>query len=245
MFKKSLLLLAALFAVRAEAQKDSVRARFTTGATHMVAGAATFDFPELDRRIAGAGLPGVARSAATLGIGSEVRAGRLFAGAGFQTLITRDQSNAAHRTRLAGSYALVDLGLAAVSGKGWSVVPVAGIGAAHISVNVRELGDFTFDEGLARPAREIGMSGLTAITHAGLLVERRFSREKGDMAVALRGGVMRSFGSESWTSDASKVEGGPAGLRGSYLRLMLSRPIKARRDAIAPAVGSVLQTIVR
>lgn len=243
-------LLVAMFGATAPAARcqsksgnDSIPARFTIGATHAVAGMTNFEFPELDARIAAAGLPAVAHQTASLGIGSDIRLRRLLLGAGFQTLVTRDQLNDAYRTRLAGSYAMLDLGIIAIDVKRWSVTPFAGIGAAHISVNVRERGDFTFDEALARPARELGMSGLTAITHAGLQLTRRFSIDRGDFAIAVRGGVLRSVGSQAWTSDANRVEGGPAGLRGSYVRLMFSRPIRTRRDALVPAAGAVLQTV--
>jgi hypothetical protein len=232
----------------APAQKqaaDTVTPRFTIGSTHFVAGVARFESADLDTRVATAGLPSVARTAATFGIGTDVRAGRMLFGASFQSLITQDQKNDAYRTRLGGAYTLLDVGIAVVDRDKWSLYPIAGVGLTQLSVNVREIGVFTFDEGLASPAREIGMSGLGAATHMGLLLERRFHRGTAEYALAIRGGITRSFGSQSWTSDANKVDDGPSGVRGSYLRLMFSRPLSSRRDAVLPAAGAVAQVALR
>jgi hypothetical protein len=224
---------------------DTVTPRFTIGSTQVVAGYARFDFADLDARIAAAGLPSVARSAATVGIGTDIRSGRLLLGIGFQSLITRDHRDAAYRMRLAGRYTLLDAGIAALQTSGWSVYPLAGLGLTSLQVSVRERGDFTFDEALERPSRELGMSGLGALAHAGLLIERRFHRRDAEYAIALRAGVTRSFGSQAWTSDANRVAGGPSGLRGSYVRLAFSRPLRARRDAMATALGTVAQAAIR
>ena len=244
----STLILASIAPRHALAQKaaaDTVTPRFTIGSTHFVAGVARFEFADLDARVAAAGLPSVARTAATFGIGTDVRAGRMFFGASFQSLITRDNSNDAYRTRLGGAYTLLDVGVAVVDRDTWSLYPVAGIGLTQLSVNIREMGEFTFDEGLSRPSREIGMSGLGAATHAGLLIERRFHRGEAEYALAIRAGITRGFGSQSWMSDAKKVDDGPSGVRGSYLRLMFSRPLRSRRDAVLPAAGAVAQAALR
>ena len=224
---------------------DTVTPRFTTGSTHVIAGFARFEFADLDARVAAAGLPNVARSAATVGLGTDVRAGRLLFGASFQSLITQDHSNTAYRTRLGGSFTLFDAGATLVDRGGWAVTPVLGLGLTSLNVSLREIGDFTFDEALARPSRELGMSGLGGVTHAGLLIERRFHRGDAEYALAIRGGMTRSFGSQAWTSDASKVDDGPSGMRGAYVRIMFSRPMKARRDAVLPTAGFLAQAVLR
>src|SRR4051812_46272942 len=236
-------------ATPAQAQKksaaDTITPRFTTGSTYMSAGSVQLDFAELDSRLAAAGLPSAASSAASIGIGSDIRMGRLMLGAGFQSLITHDHKDAAWRTRTGGSYALADVGVNLAGRGSWSLYPIVGLGVTNISVSLRERGDFTFDEALARPARELGMSGLGGLTHGGLLVERRFHRGDAEYALAIRAGVMRSFGSQSWRSDASTVGGGPSGVRASYVRIAFSRPMKSRRDAILPAAGAFAQTVLR
>jgi hypothetical protein len=140
---------------------------------------------------------------------------------------------------------MVDIGVAAVNTKRWSVYPIAGLGATSMSVYVREQGEFTFDEGLARPSRQLGMSGLGALGHAGLLVERRLYRDEAEYAIALRAGMTRGFGSQAWMSDMGKVSGGPSGLRGAYVRLALSRPMRHRRDAIGTGIGTLAQVAIR
>lgn len=252
MSTKSLFTLALLTTVAAhaaDAQKkspaDTVTPRFTTGSTQMVAGYVKFDFADLDARMAAAGLPRAASGAATLGIGTDVRSGPYMVGIGFQSLISQDHSDDSYRTRLAGLYTLVDFGFALANTKGWSVYPIVGLGASSITVNVRERGSFTFDEGLQRPTREVGMSGLGALAHGGILIERRLQRGESEFALGLRAGMTRGFGSQAWTSDANKVDGGPSGLRGYYARLVFSRPLRHRRDALMPAAGTVAQVVLR
>ena len=231
--------------VFAQTPKDSIKPRFTIGSTQTLVGYARFSLPELDSRIAAAGLPRAASSAATVGIGADVRHGRALAGAGFQTMITRDHRDDDYRTRLSGNFSLFDFGYAVVRSRSIWVYPVVGIGATHMSVNVKARGDFSFDDGLANPAREISMSGLAALGHFGMLVERRFSRGESEMALALRVGAMRTLGSQSWMAEDSRIDGGPKTIRGTYARLSFSRPIRTRRDAALPIAGTVVQAVIR
>ena len=224
---------------------DTATPKFTIGATQIGAGYIKFDFADLDARMASAGLPRAASAAVTIGINSDVRYRRLLAGIGFQSLITQGHSDASYKTSLAGQYTLMDAGYAILMTKGWSVYSIGGLGATSMSVYVREQGDFTFDEGLARPSRQIGMSGLGALGHGGLLVERRLRRGDAEFAIALRAGVTRGFGSQAWMSDMGAVSGGPTGVRGRYLRVALSRPMRHRRDVLSTALGTTAQVVLR
>jgi hypothetical protein len=222
---------------------DTVAARFTTGSTQMIAGYTRFEFADLDARLAAANLPHAAHGGASIGLSTDIRKGPLMFGVGFQQLITQDHSDAAYRTRMSGSYALLDVGVAMLNARGWAIYPVAGLGTSQLSVNVREKGSFTFDEGLSRPSRELGMSGLGALTHAGLLVERRLRRGESEFAISVRAGITRSLGSQAWSSDASTVQGGPSGVRATYARIAFSKPLRHRRDALVPTIGTVAQAI--
>jgi hypothetical protein len=231
---------------RTTAQATDSSARFSVGSTQTMAGAVRFDFADLDARFAAAGLPKVANTAAAIGLGADVRAGRLLFGGGFQSLLTRNRTEIAYRTRMSGGYSLFDLGYAVVQTRRTSIYPVAGIGASHLSINVRALGDFSFDDGLHSPTRELGMSGTSAIAHYGVMAEQRFQRGKGsEFAFTLRAGMTRSFGSQAWQSDESRVTGGPSGARGSYVRLGFSKPLQRRSDAFLPMGATVIQTAVR
>jgi hypothetical protein len=230
---------------RAAVPSDSVKPRFTIGSTQMALGYARHDFAALNSRMAAAGLPRVANAAATIGIGADMRMQRLLIGATYQSMLTRNSSDDAFRTRSSGSISIFDLGVAAVKTSRLSVYPLVGVGAAHLTLNVKELGDFSFDDGLASPRREMGMSGSVALAYAGLLVERKFSRKDSEFAVALRAGMARSFGSQRWDSDESRVTDGPAGMNGSYVRLAMSKPIGRRRDAAVPMAGTLVQALVR
>ena len=147
---------------------------------------------------------------------------------------------------MSGSYSLFDLGYAVVRTRRLAIYPLIGVGATRVSVNVREVGDFSFDDGLHRPARELGLSGNAALIHTGLLIEQRFRRESGsEFALSIRAGLTRSIGTQSWQSDESRVNGGPSGVHGSYLRIGFSKPLQSRRDAVLPLAGTVLQTVLR
>jgi hypothetical protein len=89
------------------------------------------------------------------------------------------------------------------------------------------------------------MSGLGALGHGGLLIERVLRRGNNEYAIALRAGVTRGFGSQAWISDMGKVSGGPTGLHSSYVRLAFSRPMRHRRDAISTGVGTLAQVAIR
>jgi hypothetical protein len=236
-------------AAQSETRSDSSApsaARFSLGTIQTMVGYAQFSFADLDSRFAAAQLPKVASSAASIGLGADVRAGRALFGGGFQTLLTRNQTDAAFRTRMSGSYSLFDVGYALVAARRIAIYPLVGVGATHVSVNVRERGDFSFDDGLQRPARELGMSGTAALVHAGILIEQRFKRPSGtEFALSIRAGLTRSIGTQAWQSDESQVNGGPSGVRGSYLRIGFSRPLASRRDAVLPIAGTVLQTVLR
>ena len=225
---------------------DSSRARFSIGSAQTVVGYVRMRSAELDSRLGAAGLPKAATSAATIGFGADVRMQRLLVGASWQSMLTRNQTDATYRTRIAGNYALFDIGFAAVDSRRLSIYPIAGLGASRLSLSVKERGDFTFDDGLGRPGRELAMAGSSGLMHAGLLVEQRFQRRSGaEYALSLRAGVTRSIGAQSWQSDESHVRNGPSGVRGSYVRVGFSRPLHSRRDAALPMAATVLQTALR
>jgi hypothetical protein len=232
-------------AMSAQTPKDSVKPRFSVGSTHTIVGYTRFSLPDLDARMAAAGLPRIASSALTVGIGADIRRGRALAGAAFQSMVTRDHKDEAYRTRLSGNYSLFDLGYAVVRSRSTSIYPIIGIGTTHMSINVKSRGDFSFDDGLDSPTREVGMTGVTALGHVGMLVERRFARGESEMAMTLRVGAMRSLGSQSWMAEESRIDGGPKTIRGTYARLGFSKPIRTRRDAALPIAGTVVQSIIR
>jgi len=239
----------ASIAAQSETRADSSApsaVRFSLGTIQTMAGYVQFSFADLDSRFAAAHLPKVASGAGSIGLGADVRAGRALFGGGFQSLLTRSQTDAAFRTRMSGSYSLFDVGYALVAAQRLAIYPLVGVGATRVSVNVRERGDFSFDDGLHSPARELGMSGTAALVHAGILIEQRFKRPNGaEFALSIRAGLTRSVGTQAWQSDESRVNGGPSGVRGSYLRIGFSRPLANRRDAVLPIAGTVLQTVLR
>ncbi|HYC51750.1 MAG TPA: hypothetical protein VEB19_11625 [Gemmatimonadaceae bacterium] len=241
----ALALLGADVAVAQNTAGDSLVPRFTIGATHTIAGAIRFSDGALDSRMAAAGLPRLASSAPTLGIGADIRTGRLIFGGSFQAIIGRDNKDAQYRSRISGSYTLLDAGVAALRTSAWSAYPMVGVGATSLSINVKETARFSFDDGLARPGRELAMSGKSALVHAGMLVERRFRTKSSEYALGIRFGVTRTIGSQLWMSDAARVNDGPRASEARYVRLSFARPMKRRRDAVLPIGGSIVQAVAR
>jgi hypothetical protein len=226
--------------------RDSSTARFAIGSARTTLGFVQFDLADLDTRFAAAGLPHAASSAATIGISTDVRAGRFLFGAGFQSLLSRNNADAAYRTRTSGGYSLFDVGYAIVDTPRFAIYPLVGVGATHVAVNVKSRGDFSFDDGLHSPGRDLGVSGTAGLVHAGLVAERRFRRASGSQfALSVRAGLTRNLGSQMWQSDESRVDGGPRGVRGSYVTIGFSKPLSSRRQAALPFVGTLLQTIPR
>jgi hypothetical protein len=230
---------------QAKAPSDSLKPRFALGATQMAIGYVRQDLSSLNARLATAGLPRVASAAMSIGIGADVRAGRFILGAAYQSLITRNRADLGFRTRSSGSVSLFDLGYALVKTRKLSISPLVGAGATHLSLNIKELGDFAFDDALQSPRRELGLSGSAVLVHAGLLVERTFARKDSEFGVGVRAGVAKSVGSQRWDSDENRVTDGPVGMKGSYLRLVVSRPISRRRDAAFPMAGTLVQAVAR
>ncbi len=222
---------------------DSSKARFTLGSTQTMAGFIQLDFTDLNARLAAAGLPIPASGTATIGIGSDLRSGRWMFGAAWQSVIARSASDAAHRTRMSGSLSLFDMGFAVIQRENFSAYHIVGLGATHATVGFKTLGDFSFNDGLDHPERELTVSGTTALVHAAMLVECRFHRESGaEFAMSFRMGVLQSIGHQSWGSAENSVTGGPTGVRGSYLRIALSKPMGSKREAILPILTTIVQT---
>lgn len=246
-FLSVVLVVAASHPLAAQAVRDdSAAAHFTVGSAQSMLGVAGFGFADLNARLAAAGLPKVANTAATIGLDADVRAGRFLFGAGFQSMLSRTQADIAYRTRMYGDYSLFDAGYALVNTTRTTIYPMVGIGVAHLAVNVKERGDFAFDDGLHSPAREVSMSATSGLAHTSVMIERRFRRASGtEFALTIRVGMMRSLTTLAWRSDESQVRDGPDGLRGSYLRIGFSRPLARRSGAALPIAGTVLQSLLR
>lgn len=236
---------AALCLAQPAAPADTARPRFAIGSSHTALGYMKLSFPELDARFDAAGLPRAASGAGALGLGVDIRPGRLLVGGGYQSLFTPNQSDASYRTRMTGGIALLDLGVDLVRSRRLSVYPIVGAGVLHLSLNVHERGDIAFDDGLATPAREIDLSNTSLLFQTGLLVEHRIAMRGAEYAVSLRFGVTGAVGNGAWRSAEDQVQGGPSGVRSTYVRFGFSRPLSRRRDAALPLAGMLGQAVVR
>ncbi len=225
--------------------QDSIAPRFSIGATHAIAGYIRLSFPSLDSRIAAAGLPRVGGAIIGVGAGTDIRMRRLLLGGGFQTLLPRTRDELALRSRLSGSHVLADVGYAVVRPDTWSVYPIGGLGVTHLSLDVRERGDFDFDDGLGRPTRELLLSGTAALLHTGMVIEHRFHIGTREFAMNVRGGMTQSIGRQRWLSHGSTVNNGPSGIRGSYLRVEFSKPIRRWTDGALQLGATAVRALVQ
>ncbi len=224
---------------------DSTRPRFTIGSTETMLGYARFSLPELDHRFVTAGLPKMASATMTVGFGVDLRAGRFLIGAGVQSLLARSESGATYRTRSSGSQSQFDVGFAAIQTPRLSIYPVFGVGVANLAVNVKERGDFAFNDGIAHPFREIGLSGTTALAHTGILLERRLLLRGSAYSISVRFGINHGVGTRRWGSAESRVTDGPSGMRSSYTRIGFARPLGSRRAAVLPLAAILARSAVQ
>ncbi|MEP7382110.1 MAG: hypothetical protein ABI910_10515 [Gemmatimonadota bacterium] len=227
------------------AAADSSKPHFSIGSTQTMLGYLRLDAAALQARFTSAGIPGSASGALTVGLGVDIRSGRILLGAGGQSILASSRSNATFRTRSSGNVGQLDLGVLALRTKRLSIYPLVGVGIAHVSVDIVARGDFAFDDGLAHPARQIGLSNRAPIWNAGILVEQRLQLGGRAYAVSVRAGIVRSAGAGRWESAESTVHDGPSGMRGSYARVGFSRPLRRRRDAALPLAATLAQTMLR
>ncbi len=236
---------ASMTVAQSTAAAHSSKPRFSIGSTQTMLGYVRLDAAALQARFTSAGIPGSASGALTVGLGVDIRSGRILLGAEGQSLLARSQSNATSRTRSSGNFGLLDLGVLAVSTKRLSIYPLVGVGIAHLSIDIVARGDFAFDDGLAHPARQIGLSNRAAMWNAGMLLEQRLQLGGMEYAVSVRAGIVRSAGTGRWESAESTVHDGPSGVRGSDARVGFSRPLRRQRDAALPLAATLAQTVLR
>lgn len=215
-------------------------APFTFGSARAIGGMTSIDVDEVNARLSAAGLPRVAKNLATIGLGSDIRVGRLMLGGGWQTMLGRDMESPTYKSRLFGNVALLDASWLVVKWSGTSVYPLAGIGASRTSIAIDRLSDFAFDDGLAHPDRGLQMNGTALLYHLGMGVERQVMVAR-PLSLTARAGMMRNMGQQRWSAEQQHVTEGPRQYRGGYAQIGIATPLGKRRDALVPMASAAFR----
>ncbi len=223
------------------------RAELRRGNAYVTFGGTGLPLAGLDARLRAGGLPGASSGATTVGSGAYALAGRVLVGASGHAVLARGAERGGWETRVRGGYALADVGVAAVATHRTLVAGVVGAGAGRVTAKVRPMAGGGFDSTLSAPGRALELSSYTPLAHVGLVADRLVRwRGDGRLVLGLRAGYVGRLGDSRWRADDAGVAGGPrVAPRGAYARLAVGAPLGRGRDAVMPAVGSLLPWVTR
>lgn len=200
---------------------DSAKGPSVVVAPRLVVGYTDFNLDDLNSRLSAAGLPLVPTRGAALGLGADVRMGRMLLGAGWQSMIGRTSRTEPYETMFTGGVATLSAGVVMLNTGSVIAYPIVGLGGRFLTVSVREREDFSFDDGLSQPRRAVDLTGASLLYDLGAGAEWRVSRAW-PISMTLRGGVLRNIGAEHWFAESGEVHGGPREARGMYVQLGVS-----------------------
>ncbi len=231
----------ALTAASAAAQPgDSTRAKPIVGAAQTSVGYAWLGAAGLNAQLRGAGLATMSTGAATVGISADMRFRHFLVAGGWQSIVPATVSNSSYRTRVTGDIASLDVGAFVLRGSRGALFVLAGAGARNLGIRVERRGPVSFDDALLNPGRGMDLTGTSLLTHAGVGGEwRPLSRFEATLSV--RAGLVRGASPQEWMGAFDDVAGGPDNVRGSYVSIGLSSPLRSRRNAVLPMVGTLLR----
>jgi hypothetical protein len=228
-------------AMRAQAA-DSSKSRIVVGAAQTSAGYLSLGLAGLNSTLTDAGLPAMVGGSATVGFSADMRFGRFLVSGGLQSIVPGMTSSATHRTRVSGSMASLDGGVFVARGKTGALFLLAGLGARALDMRVEQRGDVGFDDILSNPGRGMAITGTTLLTHVGAGAEWRPLARR-EVSVSVRAGMLRGMKPQDWSGEFDDVTGGPDNVRGSYVSVGVSTPLRNRRGAVLPMAASLLRLV--
>jgi hypothetical protein len=223
----------------------------TTGplkaATAFGFGLQSLDVAPLNAALAANGLPEIDRHIWSTGLSTELRFGRWDVAFAGSAILGPEQEDSVWRSQVRGSALMLGLGYALIAGEHWRVVPSGGVGLSRIGVRLQEVRGGTIDSVLADPRRGVDIDGQSGQWHVGLSLEYRVGRLMGQrLGVIAKGGYSHTFGGTSWRADENVLDDGPrASYGGPFLRAGIMMGIPGRRDALIPALISVIPWLSR
>lgn len=217
-------------AVAQQAPSDSGQA-WDSGSVALRVGTAHLGISELNQLMARNGRGSLPSDVATIGFTAHRRLGRFVLAGEADWALPRSRSDNGMRSALSQQSFSVGVGLVIVEVGGISIFPVGSVGLRRAALSMQEIGDFTFDEGLANPGRGVEMSSLGGIARTGLTAERRFAFGRtGPFSISVEGGVARPFGGTWTTAGENRVTAVPGEKSGSFFRLGIGRPLGKGTD---------------
>ena len=192
-------------------------------------GISFYDVGGLNNRLEAAGYSKMDSPSLNLGLGLDVRIGRLIVGGeGHWFMGFGSESDRADlRTDISGGYGLFRLGVDAIQWKGLSVYPILGIGSGRTTIRIaNELGA-NFNDVLVDPGREVTMNQRALLLDASLGVDYRFKIRKTDyktsfFTLGVRGGYMFQPHTGDWKTGGAEIANGPdVGLNGPTVQLLI------------------------
>lgn len=192
------------------------------------------------------GRPAFAEAASMAGFSAHARFGRLMLGATGETSLPHRRVAGGWFSQLSAGLATFDAGVAVYQSHGTLVAPMASIGVRRTGLRLEQQGEFTYDDGVAHPARGVTLSSRSGVTQAGLLLEQRFRAPRvGQLAVSAQVGVSAPFGGASTFAGENRVGQSPTLQSGGYARIAIGKPIARRGEALNSAFVALLSMISR
>lgn len=223
-------------------QADSARSRAVVGGAQTSVGYYWLGMDGLNATLEDAGLPALVAGGATIGFSSDLRFGRFIVTGGLQSIMPGTTSSSTHRTRVSGSVASLDAGILVLKGRAGAVFVLAGLGARSLDTKIERRGDVGFDDVLSHPDRGMAITGTTMLKHIGVGAEWR-PVARWEMSLSVRAGMVRGMKAQDWSGEFDDVTGGPDIVRGSYVTLGVSSPLRGRRGALLPMAASLLRVV--
>ena len=201
------------------------RGPFTSGAGYLAIGGASLDCGGLNAAMAGSGYSGFGGAFPTLGGGGYAVVDRLVLGGEGRAYLAKSRGNASFKASLAGGSGFFQIGWIVHAGRGFRVLPLIGLGAGSIHLDITGSSPAPFGEVIADPKRSARLQTSGFLLDPGLAVEHWFGRRRAGRSrffVGVRAGYVFAPARSGWELEKMEIEGGPKlNLGGPHLRLVI------------------------
>jgi hypothetical protein len=217
---------------------------WSTGSLRVEFGSDRLGVTDLNRTMAANGRPEFGTTLGTIGLSGYARYGRALVGGTGETALPQRNVESGWINKLWYGAATGDLGVVAVETSRFIVYPQVSLGVRHRVLQLEQAGDFSYDDGVAGPARSVRMSTWRALAGYGVVAEwRTNSRLTGPISLGARAGYSTPMGGGHTVSGESTVNRVPGEGAGGYVRFAIGKPI-GRRGSAASVLSSVLVPLV-
>jgi len=191
-------------------------------------GGTAIDLGDLNSELKDSGYPKFEENFFAFGFGAHAMINRVILGMEGASTVARTASNDEYEVSLQAGYGFFNVGYVVFSPADLDVYPLFGLGGGAIRLDIREKGDFSFDDILDDPKRSSHLStgGFMAQVALGadyLLALGESESGKGGLVFGFRAGYMFSPMEGDWMFDeAEEVSDAPAvSLTGPYVHIII------------------------